>query len=574
MQFSNQNKVKKICFMGMLAAITAFLGIFATIRVGTVIKIPTKFISVFLCGAIFGPVAAGIVGSVGDILNCLIFPVGPWIPLLTLIEFLNGIVFGLFFYKTKKEKIYLKALLCGVCLFFVDMILTTLVLLFHGYFPSFKIALITRLPAGILKFILQFIVMAILPKFFNLLTKETDFKTFANSFQAVSNPGLERINFLLDLMGRPESNLKFIHIAGTNGKGSVVAFLQEMLTKEGFTVGKFISPNMIKVNERISIDGKDISDEDFDRILKSIEKNCKYITKKTGQIVTQFEIWTAVAFQYFCENGCDYVILETGLGGRLDATNAIKDNVVSVITKVDIDHTEYLGDTIEKIAKEKAGIIKKNSKVVTIHQDCDDVILKTAKINEAQVYFANVPVSAGFNKVYEVYQSDGISATLSLGGIHQLQNAALAVKTAKLLGISNDSIVYGLENARHMGRFELMGDNVIYDGAHNPNGMIALAENLKRYLPDRKFIFVMAAMKDKDISGNLGILKDIAQEFRFVSVKNNPRSEDPNELVKKASSFGITAKAYDSIKEAVDTNKINIVCGSLYLYKDYTEQMY
>ena len=217
-----------------------------------------------------------------------------------------------------------------------------------------------------------------------------EFKKYANSFQEKSKLGLESIGMLLEKLGNPHKDGKFVHVAGTNGKGSVCAFVQNILTSAGFKTGKFISPNMIEVYERISINGENISPNDMDRLLSLVGEKAEEMEKEIGVMPTQFEIWTAAAFLYFKEKKCDIVVLETGLGGRLDATNIIDNPICSVITRVDMDHTEYLGDTIEKITFEKAGIIKENCTVITL---CDqaalNVIITKAKETKSEVLLAD-----------------------------------------------------------------------------------------------------------------------------------------------------------------------------------------
>ncbi len=573
---SNQRKSKystrDLSLMAMLTAITAVLAIYGTFRLGNSVKIPTKFIPVAVVGALFGPLAAGIVAALGDVLNALLMPVGPWIPQLTVVEFICGFLYGLFLYKkTFKGKGYiLRVIVCVLCLMAVDMFLTTPILAMYGIVPSFKAGFIVRLPAGIIKGIIQGTVLLLGENYMGLFKKETEnFKTYANSFQTVSKLGLERIEALTEKLGNPQDKLEFVHIAGTNGKGSVAAFLQTMLTKQGLKTGKYISPNMIKVNERISVDGEDISDEKLDRLLSKLEKLAKKVEKETGEIPTQFEIWTAAAFQYFAEEKCDIVVLETGLGGRFDATNVIKKNKATVITKIDMDHMDYLGNTLAEIAGEKAGIIKAGSPVITLVQapEAEEVLKEKAQMLGCRIYEAKIPKPYKQESVYEFY---GI-AKLGLGGLHQLENAAIAVETAKVLGVHTKNIIYGLENAKNPGRLEMLEENILYDGAHNPDGVRALVKNLKRYFQDKEKVFVMSAMKDKDITENLTLLKSLGRDFRFVAVENNERSATAQQLKEMAENVGIEGKAFSSIKEALaDTEgKLVVICGSLYLYKDY-----
>lgn len=401
------------------------------------------------------------------------------------------------------------------------------------------------------------------------------FKSYANSFQTVINLGLERIALLLELMGNPHKKMKYIHIAGTNAKGSVCAFLQASLTHSGLKTGKYTSPNLIKVNERISIDGNDINDSEMTALLSEIEEKAHEVKKSLGEYPSQFEIWTAMAFLYFKRKNCDIVILETGLGGRFDATNVIEENVMSIITKIALDHTEYLGGTVEKIAFEKCGIIKKNSIVVSTRQEkaAEEVIKRRAMEENSKLYFAKAPKSSEFKDIYEKYGD----VFLSLGGLHQLENASIAATALKALGINEKSIEYGLTHAAHNARFELMAKNpsVIFDGGHNPDGIASLKSSLLRYYGSDKKIFVCAFMKDKDIKSSLELIKPLAEEICFTRVKGNERSASEKQLFDIADSLNIKHSFFENAGDAVNyslgKNRTVVICGSLYLYKDIKE---
>lgn len=409
----------------------------------------------------------------------------------------------------------------------------------------------------------------------------SDFKTYANSFQAKSRLGLESIGALCEKCGNPQDKLRYIHVAGTNGKGSTCAFLQCILTDSGLKTGKFISPNMIDVTERISIDGKDISHNELDEILSEVEKYAKEVETEKGAMPTQFEIWTAAAFICFERHNCDIVVLETGLGGRLDATNIIKRPEISAITKIDVDHTEYLGDTIEKIAFEKAGIIKNDSAVVmTPQSDCVTEVIKTvAKERNSYFEIAEKPQNnrhEGLCEIFDVYGMEELE--ICLAGLHQTENAALAVCVAKKLGIDEKHIRTGLKRARNIGRFEKIDDNptVIFDGAHNLNGTTALIDAVERYFPDEPLTIIYGAMADKDIESSLKLLKEHGfcekAEVFTVQVKDNPRAETAEKLAEKFKKSGFNAIPCENIQSAYNIvrNKGNttLICGSLYLYKD------
>ncbi len=402
-----------------------------------------------------------------------------------------------------------------------------------------------------------------------------EFKGYANSFQAIAKPGLESITALLNNMGNPQDKLSFVHVAGTNGKGSVCEFLRTMLTHAGYKTGIYTSPNMFCVNERINIDGANISDENLKKLLEEVEPKCVKTKEQIGVYPTQFEIWTAMAMKYFCDNNCDIVVLETGLGGRLDATNIVKTTRLSVITHIALDHMQYLGDTTAKIAAEKAGIIKPDTDVVSAFSDSEAaaVIENACKERSCRLTMAEKFKEGRHDGIYEIICGEEFEGVkLSLGGINQLDNASCAVSAAKILNLPHESIKFGLENTAHMGRFEKIRENLYFDGAHNPDGISALKKNLGRYFPNSEKVYIIATMADKDISASLKLLQDGRSEIMAVAVENNERSMSACELAKRARSLGFDASAYDNIADAcrgaVMRGKLTVVCGSLYLYAD------
>jgi len=412
----------------------------------------------------------------------------------------------------------------------------------------------------------------------------SDFKKYANSFQAKSRLGLLSIGALCEKCQNPQNNLKFIHVAGTNGKGSTCAFLQCILTDSGLKCGKFISPNMIDVCERISVDGVNISKKELDDILDYVEKAAKEVEKECGAMPTQFEIWTAAAFIYFDKKNCDIVVLETGLGGRLDATNIISSPLCSVITRIDVDHTDYLGDTIEKIAAEKAGIIKENSAVITAPQteSVTEILREKARAQNCLFVVNSECHNHRREGMSEVFDFETLeSLKINLPGLHQTENAALALKTAQYLKIDEKYIRSGLLRARNIGRFEKLSDNpiVIFDGAHNLSGTASLVESIERYFPKEQLSVIYASMADKAVDASLNLFKEHGfcekAEFFTVTVRDNPRAQDADVLKNQLIAFGFCAESCKSIsgayEKAIERGKTTIICGSLYLYKDFME---
>lgn len=394
-----------------------------------------------------------------------------------------------------------------------------------------------------------------------------DIVKYANTFQSSSVLELDAISRLLNRLGNPQNSLKYIHVAGTNGKGSVCAFTQAILTHSGLKCGKYTSPFMLCPEERISIDGKSIKAAEFESLVRQMEDLAD------GQ--SQFELWTAAAFLYFKREKCDIVVLECGMGGKGDATNIIPAPECAAITRIGLDHTTYLGNTIEEIAENKCGIIKEGTKhVVTVNQPALSVIRSYAK---------------GILRVAEPDKTH----TLSLKGDYQQENAGIATEICRALGINETDIAYGLSHASHPGRFERFETTpaILFDGAHNPNGAEALCESLVKMCKDmQKVHFICAFMADKDVLTVFNVLKKHGFHEKSTmictSVPDNPRAETPENLAETAKKAGFRATPSPSVFEALKQtlnclqpapnttgNEIIVVFGSLYLYKPFREAL-
>ena len=406
------------------------------------------------------------------------------------------------------------------------------------------------------------------------------FVNYANGFQAVPRLGLERITYLMGLLGNPQDSLRCIHVAGTNGKGSVCAFTEAMLLAAGYRVGKYISPNLVRVNERITVCREEISDDDLNSLLAEIEKIVPEAEKFLGDKISQFEIWTAAAFCYFAKQNLDYVVLETGLGGEFDATNVISRNVMSVFTQIDIDHVEYLGDTIEKIATTKSKTIKSDCESgVTVVSAQDEtairVIGEEAKRQGTKLIVPQSAVCEGKTEIYEIISYGEMkNLRLGLGGLYQIQNACTAIECVKVLGLSEDAIRKGLGEAKNPARFEMIDTDpvTLYDGGHNPNGVRSLKASLDRYYPNTERTVVFACMADKDFMPSLHMLNDGYSSFVFTTVQDNPRAMGAQALAEKAAENGIFGEWAPNLKDALKIARakgnLTLACGSLYLYKD------
>lgn len=369
-----------------------------------------------------------------------------------------------------------------------------------------------------------------------------DFTKYAHSFQVFPRLGLERIFALTEALGHPERQCRCIHIAGTNGKGSVSFALASILKQSGACVGLYTSPNLVTVNERIRINGEPISNGDLASVIARVETASQQVQTQTGELPTPFEIWTASAFLWFAECGCDYVVLETGMGGRFDATNIIPKNELSILTRIDYDHTAHLGNTLTEITGNKCGIFKNHQTYPVVlsapqQEEAKAEIKREAEIMGLCPRFVEPPAPADYTDLYEVVDFPSVGKLqLPFAGVHQIENIALAVEAAKILGIAPETIRQGLAQACHPARMEVLRKSplLLYDGGHNPNGITALVTSLKRYKKDTKWTVIFAAMRDKDITPSLKLLSPLCERMFCTTVQNNPRALSSNDLCEKA----------------------------------------
>ena len=380
-------------------------------------------------------------------------------------------------------------------------------------------------------------------------------------------PTLDRIKAVLQMLGNPQNDFKAIHIAGTNGKGSVSSMLSRAFSLAGYKTALFISPFIIDFCERIQINGEFISKENL----------CKYaeIVKSTNIELTEFEFITAVAFLYFSEQNCEIGIIETGLGGRLDATNTMDNVIANVITKIGLDHTAILGDTIEKITNEKCGIIKNCPVITTVNQPSEalSVLEKYNPIipdeNDLEI------IESSINGNTYIYK--GKEYRTSLVGEYQIENSLMVIETLKNCGINIPyNIIYSaLAETYFPARMEVISKKplVILDGAHNPDGANALAKTLKEY--NGKATAIIGMMKDKDCKEVLKTTLPYCKNAVAVAVRNMPRSLSKDDLKELAEKYCpcVTAENYDDAINKISKEETVFVFGSLYLASDIREKL-
>lgn len=381
--------------------------------------------------------------------------------------------------------------------------------------------------------------------------------------------GNDLLRRLLGHLGNPQNALRFIHVAGTNGKGSVCAMTAEILRLAGYKTGLFTSPYIQRFNERIAVDGQPIPDDALARIATQVRRTME----EHDAFVSEFALDLAIGLVYFQESGCDVVVLETGMGGRLDATNVIVQSLVSAIVSISLDHTQYLGDTIEKIALEKCGIIKEGGCVVSYPRrepSVEELIRDTCRSRNARYIPCAVPEPAEDGFIYR-----GIRYPLGLKGAFQPYNGAVVLEIVAELRrrgweLSEAAVNGGLSGVKWPARFERLGDRLILDGGHNPEGAKALAASLNAL--KRPVHLVIAMMEDKERREAVSYLAGAAQAVTATRV-DMPRCCSPSKLAALFQERGISCSCVDepvaavnaALKETEGTDGIVCVCGSLYL---------
>lgn len=376
--------------------------------------------------------------------------------------------------------------------------------------------------------------------------------------------GLESMRELLHRLGDPQNELKFIHISGTNGKGSVLAYLSTILSGAGYRTGRYISPTLFSYRERIQVDGEYIEKESLACHVTAIAAAAEDMQKAGLPSPTVFEIETALAFLYFKEKRCDIVTLEVGCGGLLDATNVITTTLMEVIASISMDHTDLLGDTLAKIAAQKAGIIKPDTMVVSAQQKSEaaQVIEDTCKeqhctlqmVDESKI--SNVHYGAeGQTFSYKTWEN----VAISLAGSYQIKNAALALEGVEALrklgyALSDQQVREGLLHTAWRGRFTTLrrDPTVIIDGAHNPAAALELKESLERYFPGKTLYFVMGMFKDKDYAQVIDLTAPLARHIITVETPGNPRAMPARELAEVVGKVNPSVEWADSVAHGVE----------------------
>ena len=403
--------------------------------------------------------------------------------------------------------------------------------------------------------------------------------------QTTDYPTLDAMQYLMKNLGSPEKKLKFVHIAGTNGKGSICEMLNKVLMLSNYKVGKFISPHLFVSNESICINNIQITDTEFLKYKDTFEKLSQNYFEETGRKVTRFEILTSLAILYFSQNNCDIVILETGLGGLYDCTNIV-DSLISVFGSISLDHTAILGNTIEEIATQKAGIIKNNSNTIIFEQPALPIIEKTCKEKNSNLnIIKNAEISNySFDRDYQYFDYlDYKKLVINLKGKKQIENASIVVKCIEILNnnvfdVSKHNLYEGLKNITHPARFEKIHtySTIIFDGAHNENAMINFVETVKNLYKTESKSFLVSIITTKDYKTILNILLQAFKNSTFIFTDGT----DENKFFKGQVLYDYAKSLNSSNNLELETFKngllkmnseINFVIGSFYSYEKAKE---
>ncbi len=573
-------------------------------------KIGFSFIPPMIAAMLLGPVQSAIVYGLADFIGAILFPFGPYHPGFTVCAALMGFIMGLFLNK-RPLAVFGSEREWRSIGFFPNMIVPVIIncaligLVVNTYWVSRLYGSKTyggwfsyRLVEYAILIPVQLLLIPALLRLCTLLKKAglggtgrsygPSQKRLSEISRNESILGLERVNELLERLDSPQNNVKVVHVAGTNGKGSFTAMLASVLKAAGYKVGSFTSPALTGVTDSFRIDCEQVAEEVFDERLSEIEPYIKEMTEKP----TEFEVMTAAAFEIFAQENCDIAIVECGLGGDLDATNTVKEPMLSVITNVQLDHCGLLGNTTKEIAAHKAGIIKKGCPVLFggLDEAAAEVISeKAASLNAPLFRTAQNSVKVlktDLNGVSFTYGDRG-PYTLSLVGAYQPQNAANVLAAVDILNtrglsISEEAVKKGLASVSWHARFEVISQEptVIFDGAHNPEGVGLAAQSIAGCFPGKKAVLLMSVMKDKAYSEYPALLASVAEKVFTAAPQVTARALDPKELAACFRDGGIDAEAFEDMDGAIEaalrfaaSRGLPLVAmGTLYMYGEFTER--
>lgn len=600
MKKSRRNEtLLRLVLDAMFIALYVVLSFFLSVRIPPLIKISWASLPLLVAALLFRPADAIAVALCGSFLEQLLsYGIGPTTPIWMAPPLFHALFVSLLAPLCRKgNRRVRQTVLIAVSEFFLTFTNTAALYLdaaVVGYsLGAITVVLPTRLLNGAIRAVLSAVLVPILLVPLTKLVrqaglfhrkKSADDEAIAYIHAHGRHPeavGLDRMRELLKKCHNPQDGMRFVHIGGTNGKGSVGAMTAAVLQKCGYRTGLYTSPYLVRFNERIQVNGKPIPPRALARLVAQIRP----IADAAETPPTEFELITAIGFLYFKEQKCDVVVLEVGLGGRLDPTNVIEDPALCVITGIAMDHTAVLGNTVEEIAAEKAGIIKRGAPVVWGGENAAARRVIEAAANEAVAPFFAVEdtplqnVNCTLNGVTEDF-SAWQSVSTPLLGVYQAKNLATVLKTVEILRtrgfrLPEERVRAGLSSVCWQGRFEKLSDTpaVFFDGAHNPQGVAAAKESIECYFPGEKILLLTGVMADKDYGEMVNTLSSIVERV-FAVTPENPRALPAGAFAAEWQAAGVPAAAYDRVDTALcaamaaakETGRPLFVLGSLYLY--------
>ena len=591
-------KSKKIILSAMLLSILIVLSRFFSIK-SSFLVISFSFIPMMLAAIYLGPKYAAIIAGLGDLIGAILFPFGAYFPGFTLSSAIIGFIYGIFLYKKPEEnrkdfKFIIQLIISSILVLVGIKILLESVFLNVLYGKAYLAIIASRLVTELIMIPVQVITIFILEKALRPFTKKYLYKEekvsideYLDTFDKFTkDPNLDAMKYIMDKFDNPEKQTKFIHVSGTNGKGSICEMLAKVLDNTEYKVGKFISPHLVRFNDGIWINDREITDEEVEEIMIPLSEVITEYNKTHKVPVKWFEAITSLAIIYFAKQKCDLAILEVGLGGLNDCTNIV-DGEIAVIGNIGYDHVDILGNDILEIARQKAGIIKKNSETVIFRQEqIMKVIEEECKNKKSNLYVIESKDITNYSYQGDLQKfdyKDYKNIEINLKGRCQTYNASQVLEVIDILKgngfkISNEAIYNGLKTVIHRARLEVLSKNplVIFDGGHNENAIKNLEENIKEYYQDNKRVYIVSILNTKDYKT---IIKNICQDknaiFFFTSGNSKKRYVSKERLYKEAKKYLNDVNMYkEEFEDALDicmkvyNDRTILVIGSFYVYKD------
>ncbi len=592
------SKTKKIILSAMFLAVLLVLSRFLSIKTNLLV-ISFSFIPIMLSAVYLGPKYSTIIAGLGDLIGAILFPFGAYFPGFTLTAALIGLIYGLFLYKkpgkqTSNFKFIIKLiissiLVLGVVKIFVESIWLN-VLYGKAYMAVVSARIVTQSILLPIQVVVIFVLEKVLRPFVNKYLYEEEvigIDEYLDTFDKFTkDPNLDAMKYLMNKFDNPHKNLKVIHVAGTNGKGSVCEMLNNILIESGFKVGKFVSPHLVRFNDGITINNKEISNKEVEEIILPLSEKIEEYNKTHKVPVKWFEAITSLVFIYFKQQKCDFIVLETGLGGTTDCTNIV-DSIISIITNIGYDHIDVLGDSIEEITRHKAGIIKENSNTVAVYQENITPIIEEIcknKNSTLKIIKKEDIENYAFTKNLQSFDyNDYKNIEINLKGKKQIYNAAEVLECIEILNnkgykIKLEAIKKALKTVVHKARLETLSTEplVIFDGGHNENAINNLRENINQYYKDMKKVYIVSILKTKDYKT---IVKKLVEDkdaiFFFTDGNNKKRYVSKKDLYNEAKKYINETNIFkenliNSVNIAKKLYKDNLILiiGSFYVYKD------